>query len=99
MQQQAFARFGSRMGQGVEVPHSSTMGAVTMGYQLTIKPATHCQISHLSTNMSTKPPFLQALELLILSTKLGNRAQNPNKARVTSRIEQMVDWAGFESCI
>jgi hypothetical protein len=46
--------------------------------------------------MSTKPPFLQALLLLILSTKLGNRAQNPNKARVTSRIEQMVDWAGFE---
>jgi putative polyketide hydroxylase len=26
MQQQAFARFGSRMGQSVEVPHSLTMG-------------------------------------------------------------------------
>jgi hypothetical protein len=26
MQQQAFARFGSRMGQGVKVPHSSTTG-------------------------------------------------------------------------
>jgi hypothetical protein len=31
MQQQAFVRFGSRMGQGVEVPHSSTTRAVTMG--------------------------------------------------------------------
>lgn len=31
MQQQAFAQFGSGMGQGAEVPHSSTMGAVTMG--------------------------------------------------------------------
>jgi hypothetical protein len=62
------------------------------GYLLTIKPAIPCQISHLSTKL----PFLQALQLLILSTKLGNRAQNPNKARVTSRIEQMVDWAGFE---
>jgi hypothetical protein len=69
------------------------------GYLLTIKPAIRCRILHLSTNMSTKPPFLQALQLLILSTKLGNRAQNPNKARVTSRIEQMGDWEELISLV
>lgn len=66
------------------------------GYLLTIKLSILCIISDLSTNMSTKPLFLQAAEPLILSTNLQNHAQNPGKARVTSRIEQMVDWAGFE---
>jgi hypothetical protein len=32
MQQQAFVRLGSGMGQGAEVPHSSTTRAVTMSY-------------------------------------------------------------------
>jgi hypothetical protein len=34
---EAFALFGSGMGQGVEVPHSSTMGAVMMGYRGTAR--------------------------------------------------------------